>query len=96
MLGVTALFWSTRQPAAPGRLEQGAPLPIPRGGTLVASLRTEPRSFNRLVSRDIATEIVTLLTQARLVRVNRATQQVEPWLAEAWTASADGLVFTLT
>ncbi len=96
VLGVTVLFWSTRQPAAPGRLEQNAQLSIPHGGTLVASLRTEPRSFNRLVSRDIATEIVTLLTQARLVRVNRATQQVEPWLAEAWTASADGLVFTLT
>ena len=30
------------------------------------------------------------------MRVNRATQQVEPWLAEAWTASPDGLVYTLT
>lgn len=96
MLGLTALFWSTRQSAPPGRLEQVAQAPLPRGGTLVASLRTEPRSFNRLVSRDVATEIVTLLTQARLVRVNRATQQVEPWLAEKWTTSADGLVFTLT
>ena len=28
-----------------------------------------------------------LLTQARLVRVNRITQDVEPWLAERWTAS---------
>lgn len=96
MLGLTALFWSTRQPAPSGRLEQGAQAPLPRGGTLVASLRTEPRSFNRLVSRDVATEIVTLLTQARLVRVNRATQQVEPWLAETWTTSPDGQVFTLT
>ena len=95
MLGLTALFWSTRQSAPPGRL-QVAQAPLPRGGTLVASLRTEPRSFNRLVSRDVATEIVTLLTQARLVRVNRATQQVEPWLAEKWTTSTDGLVFTLT
>jgi len=96
VLGLTALFWSTRQPAPSGRLEQGAQAPLPRGGTLVASLRTEPRSFNRLVSRDVATEIVTLLTQARLVRVNRATQQVEPWLAETWTTSPDGQVFTLT
>lgn len=96
MLGLTALFWLTRQPAPSGRLEQTAQAPLPRGGTLVASLRSEPRSFNRLVSRDVATEIVTLLTQARLVRVNRATQQVEPWLAETWTTSPDGQVFTLT
>ena len=96
MLGLTTLFWWTRQSAPPGRLEQAAHAPLPRGGTLVASLRTEPRSFNRLVSRDVATEIVTLLTQARLVRVNRATQQVEPWLAETWTTSPDGQVFTLT
>ncbi len=96
MLGLTTLFWWTRQSAPPGRLEQAAQAPLPRGGTLVASLRTEPRSFNRLVSRDVATEIVTLLTQARLVRVNRATQHVEPWLAETWTTSPDGQVFTLT
>ncbi len=62
----------------------------------MASLRSEPRSFNRLVSRDTATEVVTMLTQARLVRVNRATQEVEPWLAERWTTSPDGLVHTLT
>ena len=48
------------------------------------------------MSRDLATEVVALLTQARLVRVNRATQQVEPWLAERWTTSPDGLVYTLT
>ena len=96
MLGLTALFWSTRQSAPPGRLEQGEQPPIPRGGTLVASLRSEPRSFNRLMSRDAATDAVTQLTQARLIRVNRATQQVEPWLAERWTASPDGLTYRLT
>ncbi len=67
-----------------------------RGGTLVASLRSEPRSFNRLVSRDYATEAVAILTQGRLVRVNRATQEVEPWLAERWTTTPDGLTHTLT
>jgi peptide/nickel transport system substrate-binding protein len=39
---------------------------------------------------------VTLLTHARLVRVNRVTQEVEPWLAERWTRSDDGLRYTLT
>src|SRR6185436_8291754 len=33
---------------------------------------------------------------ASLVRLNRATGDYEPWLAEKWTASPDGLTFTLT
>lgn len=95
VLGLSALFWWNDR-SSPGPRPPGGTTPIARGGTLVASLRSEPRSFNRLVSRDIATEVVTLLTQARLVRVNRASQLVEPWLAERWTASPDGLVYTLT
>jgi peptide/nickel transport system substrate-binding protein len=42
-----------------------------------------------------ATDFVTLLTQARLVRVNRATDQLEPWLATAWAEAPDGLTYTL-
>jgi len=38
---------------------------------------------------------VTELTQARLVRVNKVTDEVEPWLAESWDRSADGRVYTL-
>jgi peptide/nickel transport system substrate-binding protein len=68
---------------------------ISRGGQIVASLRSEPRSFNRLASRDYATEVVTLLTQGRLVRINRATFELEPWLAERWESSADGRTHTL-
>ncbi len=62
----------------------------------MASLRAEPRSFNRLASRDNATDVIAMLTQGRLVRVNRATEEVEPWLAESWTVSPDGLTYTLT
>jgi peptide/nickel transport system substrate-binding protein len=68
---------------------------VQRGGQIVASLRSEPRSFNRLVSRDYATEVVTLLTQGRLARINRATFELEPWLAERWESSADGRTHTL-
>lgn len=67
-----------------------------RGGRLTVTQRSEPRSFNRLVSLSAATDVFTQLTQARLVRVNRATHELEPWLAERWEASADGLRFTLT
>lgn len=75
--------------------------PIPpnlRGGALVSSIRREPPTFNRYShngGRDSITDTITFLTQAKLVRVNRLTQEVEPWLAESWTTSADGLVTTL-
>ena len=38
---------------------------------------------------------MTELTQARLVRVNKVTDEVEPWLAERWDRSADGRRYTL-
>jgi peptide/nickel transport system substrate-binding protein len=66
-----------------------------RGGDLVVAVRTEPQSFNYYVARDATTDLVTRLTQARLARVNRATQEVEPWLAESWTRSDDGLRYTV-
>jgi peptide/nickel transport system substrate-binding protein len=40
--------------------------------------------------------VSSILTQARLVRVNRVTQEVEPWLAERWTRSDDGLRYTVS
>jgi peptide/nickel transport system substrate-binding protein len=61
----------------------------------VASVRTEPRTFNRLAARDSSTDLVSTLTQARLVRINKQTQEVEPWLAERWSASPDGRRVTL-
>ncbi len=62
---------------------------------LVSSIRAEPRTFNRYAGRDSILEIVASLTQARLVRIDRNTQELEPWLAESWTTSADGLVYTI-
>ena len=68
---------------------------VPHGGELLASVRSEPRSFNRHAARDTTTNLVSTLTQARLVRVNQATQALEPWLAESWTVADDGRRFTL-
>lgn len=83
---------STSTPESSARTASGE---IPRGGNLVASIRTEPRSFNRLVARDTSTDLVSNLTQAKLVRINKVTQEVEPWLAESWTRSPDGLRYIL-
>jgi peptide/nickel transport system substrate-binding protein len=62
---------------------------------LVATIRNEPKSYNRFVSAAAPEELLSLLTQATLVRVNRVTGAVEPRLAESWTQSADGLTWTL-
>ncbi len=61
----------------------------------MVSVRTEPRSFCPYLSPDATTYLVSLLTQAALVRVNPATGDVEPWLAEGWTRSDDGLRYVL-
>ncbi len=66
-----------------------------RGGELVASIRTEPATYNRLADHSTAGEALALLTQAPLVYVNRATDTLQPWLAESWTESADHLAYTI-
>ncbi|MBI2829354.1 MAG: ABC transporter substrate-binding protein [Acidobacteria bacterium] len=66
-----------------------------RGGQIVASIRAEPRTFNPFVAGDQTSEALTFLMQGRLVRINRATFELEPWLAETWESSAEGRTHTL-
>lgn len=68
---------------------------VPHGGAIVASIRTEPRTFNRLTARDTSTALVATLTHAKLVRINQVSQDVEPWLAESWVSSDEGRRVTL-
>ena len=77
--------------------DAGAPLTAPRsiGGSLVATVRTEPATFNRYMRVAFPTHLIAMLTQARLVRINSATLELEPWLAESWTLSADRRTYTL-
>jgi peptide/nickel transport system substrate-binding protein len=58
-------------------------------------MRVEPRTFNRLTASDQTTDLLVGLMQGRLVRINRSTFELEPWLAERWEASADGRTYTL-
>jgi peptide/nickel transport system substrate-binding protein len=87
-------FPETRSPERSSTSPAGPALPQ-AGGSLDASIRGEPRSFNRYASRDTYTDLVALLTHARLVQVDRTTDRLEPALAERWDGSVDGLVFTL-
>jgi ABC-type transport system substrate-binding protein len=68
----------------------GAARPPSPADTLIASIRAEPRSFNRYIARDLSTTVLTLLMHDALVRINRVTHQLEPDLAERWELLPDG------
>ena len=91
LVGAALLYFRQAREAGEGSSLTSAQ----RGGQIVGTIRSEPRSFNRLVARDQPTDTLSMLMQARLVRMNRATLEIEPWLAERWESSADGLVHTM-
>lgn len=90
VLGASAACRSSTPPAS------GTTSAAPRrGGELLISARTEPRSFNRHVARDSTTNMVASLMNARLVRINKVTDAVEPWLAESWELGDQGRRVTM-
>jgi peptide/nickel transport system substrate-binding protein len=77
----TAVPPAAQPAAAPPKVEYA----LPRGGSLTGSLPTgtDPK------------DAIALLTGAPLFRVNRSTDQVEPWLAESSATSSDNLRYTI-
>jgi peptide/nickel transport system substrate-binding protein len=60
------------------------------GSELRFCIRSEPRTFNPLLVDDDASETIRYLTGGVLVRLNRATQQLQPELATSWKVSRNG------
>src|ERR1700761_6086512 len=54
----------------------------------------DPKTFDPAKVDDEESELVRYLTAGVTLRFNRATQQVEPRLAESWTLSPDGKTLT--
>jgi len=73
----------------------GTPPPAP-ARPVVAVIRAEPRSFNRLARADRPTGLLSMLLHARLVQLNHHTQEIEPALATKWMLDKDGRTYTLT
>ena len=100
LLGLVAFmgwrWWSSQQDHADQATEIVFSDASTRGGVLTSSLRSEPRTFNRWVDRNFPPELISQITQSKLIRINRSTQEVEPALAQSWTASPDNQTFTLT
>lgn len=65
------------------------------GGRLVVGQRTEPKTLNPVTATDAVSREVIGRCNADLISINRLSQRTEPALAESWTMSADGRVFTL-
>ena len=66
------------------------PVTPPHDIELVATLRSEPRSLNRLLAADRSALVVSQLLHEPLVRVNHVTQVLEPALAASWTTLEGG------
>jgi peptide/nickel transport system substrate-binding protein len=95
VFSLVAAISCSRDTAAPQPAASG---PV-RGGALTVSIRSEPGTFNRFSPRggnQGPVDALTRVMHATLVHVNRVTGDVEPWLAEKWTASDDGRSYTLT
>lgn len=93
LVALVVTWWLSRRPATPTGPGAG---PVSGPQELVATARSEPRSFNRFVARDRTSNLVSLLLHAKLVRINLETQEVEPALAERWSVSPDGLSYTFS
>lgn len=65
------------------------------GGTLAIALRSEPKTLNPALASDQSSLDVIYCMNADLIHINRQSQRTEPDLAQSWTVSRDGKVYTL-
>jgi peptide/nickel transport system substrate-binding protein len=66
-----------------------------RGGRLVASLRSEPKTLNPMTAVDLPSKELIALLFSDLIHINLDTQRTEGALAKSWKVSTDGKRYTL-
>ena len=64
-------------------------------GEIAWALNYDPKTLDPAKVDDQASELVRYLTAGVLVRLNRSTMALEPELADSWTISPDGKLFTV-
>lgn len=72
----------------------GETSPTKRGGELILSSASDPKSFNPIVAKETSTTAVTGLMFEGLTKTNGKTLEVEPDLAESWDRDESGMVWT--
>src|SRR5262249_26479700 len=66
-----------------------------RGGRLVASLHSDPRTLNPVTALDANSKQIIGLLFADLIHINPYTEKTEASLAKSWRASLDGRRYIL-
>ena len=66
-----------------------------RGGRLVASLHSDPKTLNPVTVVDLPSKEVIALLSADLIHINLYTQHTESALAKSWVVSPGGKRYTL-
>ncbi len=64
------------------------------GGKLTIAIPGSPRTFNPVEPPDLASDFIARLLFSALVRMDWATQEAGPGLAESWNVEADGKTWT--
>lgn len=77
-----------------GILYAGAPAPR-WGGELRFCMRADPKTFDPLLVDDQPGETIRYLTGGVLIRLDRATQELQPELAESWRVDGGGIEFRI-
>lgn len=77
LLNFSSLVWATSK----------------KGGRLILSTVSDPKSFNDIVAKETSTTLVTGHIFEGLTTLNAFDAKVEPLLAESWEVSADGLTW---
>jgi peptide/nickel transport system substrate-binding protein len=66
-----------------------------RGGRLVASLRSDPKTLNPVTAVDLPSKELIALLSSDLIHINLYTQRTEAGLAKSWKVSPDGKRYTM-
>lgn len=66
-----------------------------RGGRLVASLHSDPKTLNPITAVDAYSKQIIGLLFADLIHINPYTEQSDAALAKSWKASSDGKHYTM-
>ncbi|MEW5895596.1 MAG: ABC transporter substrate-binding protein [Candidatus Omnitrophota bacterium] len=64
------------------------------GGVLVIASSSDPKSFNPIMAKETTTSMITSMIFEGLTRLDGETLEVKPQLAERWSVSHDGLMWT--
>jgi peptide/nickel transport system substrate-binding protein len=107
LLLISGCGTSNRQPAASSadstgvdyqsiqkKAETFVPVIGKRGGEMILSTFSDPKSFNPITATETSTSEFTSYMYEGLVKINGVTTLPEPNLAQSWDVSDDGLTWT--